>query len=99
MFNQPLTYSSLKSAIKASSNKPKKDKKKIKKDYVSTEPSDNEATSKQATVVTADDFVDDEWGPLKDKGKKSKKGKNNQHKAVKENIEDVETKPGGSYQD
>ncbi|KAJ4491720.1 hypothetical protein C8R41DRAFT_833842 [Lentinula lateritia] len=86
-------FGGLMSAIKASSNKPKKDKKKIKKDYVSTEPSDNEATSKQATVVTADDFVDDEWGPLKDKGKKSKKGKNNQHKAVKENIEDVETKP------
>ncbi|KAJ4471998.1 hypothetical protein J3R30DRAFT_3522507 [Lentinula aciculospora] len=81
------------SAIKASANKPKKDKKKVKKDHVSAESSDNEAITKQATVVTANAFDDDEWGPLKVKGKTGKKGKSNKEKALEQDVEEPETKP------
>ncbi|KAJ3737740.1 hypothetical protein DFJ43DRAFT_1148879 [Lentinula guzmanii] len=86
-------FGGLMSAIKASTNKPKKDKKKAKKDQALVEHSDTDTTSKQATAVTADDFDDDEWGPSKGKGKKAKKGTGGQDKAAEQLTENAETRP------
>ncbi|KAJ3783601.1 hypothetical protein GGU10DRAFT_428938 [Lentinula aff. detonsa] len=86
-------FGGLMSAIKASTNKPKKDKKKAKKDQALVEHSDTDTTSKQATAVTADDFDDDEWGPSKGKGKKAKKGTGGQDKATEELTDNAEARP------
>ncbi|KAF5390428.1 hypothetical protein D9757_005219 [Collybiopsis confluens] len=91
-------FGGLMSAIKASTNKPKKDKKKAKKDLPPADASDEEtnlaSASKQAVAVTADDFDDDEWGPSKDKGKKKgKKAKGKKSKAAEADEEEEEPKP------
>lgn len=39
---------------------------------------------KSGVMVTADDLADEEWGPVKDKGKKVKKGKAKKSKAEDE---------------
>ena len=39
---------------------------------------------KSGVVVTADDLADEEWGPLKERGKKVKKGKAKKSKAEDE---------------
>ena len=68
----------LQSAIKASTGKGKKDKKKNKKATVDDQAEDLDgeaapAPSKAPVEVTAEDLADEEWGPVK--GKKGKKGK------------------------
>ncbi|KAF9076705.1 hypothetical protein BDP27DRAFT_1284669 [Rhodocollybia butyracea] len=79
-------FGGLMSAIKASANKPKKDKKKAMKDLPPVEASDEEnAASSQPVTVTADDFDDDEWGPSNDMGKKGKKAKGKKGKVIEEN--------------
>ena len=47
---------------------------------------------KSGVAVTADDLADEEWGPVKEKGKKVKKGK-----AKKSKVED-EDETAGVYQ-
>ncbi|KAK7051356.1 eukaryotic translation initiation factor 5B [Paramarasmius palmivorus] len=79
-------FGGLMSAIKANSKK--KDKKKGKKDVPPVDfddpPAEDEATpapSKKPVEMTAEDLVDEEWGPAKEKGKKGKKGKGKKGKA------------------
>lgn len=65
------------STLKAS--KGKKEKKKAKREPDDSlalgEGSDGEgAAAKKPVEVTAEDLADEEWGPVKEKGKKSKKG-------------------------
>ena len=50
------------------------------------------AATNKPVEVTADDLADEEWGPVKDKGKKSKKGKGKKGNAQDEI--DNEEKPG-----
>ena len=94
----------LQSVIKASSKKPKKEKeKKAKKAATFAEGpgpgdgSDGEAAAakgditapKKATTMTADDLADEEWGPVKEKGKKGKKkGKKGKVDADDEEIDE-----------
>ncbi|KAH0839540.1 hypothetical protein J3R83DRAFT_425 [Lanmaoa asiatica] len=86
-------FGGLMSAIKASTAKGKKDKKKAKRvqeDF--DEPLDVEpAVVKEKALVemTADDLADEEWGPSKDKGKKGKKGKGKKGKGQNEEDEEV----------
>jgi translation initiation factor 5B len=95
-----------KSALKSTSGKPKKEKKKAKKagwdDEADSTPApdaaageDGEAAPSKAPVeVTAEDLADEEWGPVKEKkGKKGKKGK----KAAKEEADEDEDKPAGTF--
>ncbi|EGO01474.1 hypothetical protein SERLA73DRAFT_158777 [Serpula lacrymans var. lacrymans S7.3] len=72
-------FGGLMSAIKATS-KGKKDKKKPKKAQAESFDDggvDAEApeVAKKPLEVTAEDLADEEWGPVKEKGKKAKKGK------------------------
>jgi translation initiation factor 5B len=49
------------------------------------------AASKAPVEVTADDLMDDEWGPVKEKkGKKDKKGKSKKTKDVDEEEDEPE---------
>ena len=58
------------------------------------EGSDGEAASakgdisapKTGVTVTPEDLADEEWGPVKEKGKKGKKGKGKQSKAEDEDV-------------
>jgi translation initiation factor 5B len=81
------------SAIKSSqANKGKKEKKKAKKAPVEDDldlPDDDDAkpVSKAPVEVTADDLADEEWGPVKEKGGKKKKGKG-KNAATEETAED-----------
>lgn len=92
--------STIQSAIKATNAKGKKDKKKPKKnalDPVEDEPAvdgEGEAPSKGPVEMTAEELADEEWGAVKEKGKKSKKGKGKKGKAQEE--EEDET-PGMQY--
>ncbi|KAJ7283275.1 hypothetical protein C8J57DRAFT_1432470 [Mycena rebaudengoi] len=92
-------FGGLMSALKATS-KGKKEKKKPKKsaaydlangadDPPVAEGSDGEAAaaSKKPVEVTAEDLADEEWGPVKEKAKKGKKGKAKKGK-VQEESED-----------
>lgn len=93
----------IKSAIKASSTKAKKDKKKNKKAELKDvpdeeavpkdEPQIDPSISKNPVEVTAEDLVDEEWGPVK--GKKDKKGKAKKGKATQDDEEDDMNKPEG----
>ncbi|KAJ7499438.1 hypothetical protein FB451DRAFT_1205448 [Mycena latifolia] len=103
-------FGGLMSAIKATT-KGKKDKKKAKKGAASDavngvddppagEASDGEAAavSKKPVEVTAEDLADEEWGPVKEKVKKGKKGKAKKGKAQDESedeakIDEVEAAP------
>lgn len=77
------------SAIKATSAKGKKDKKKAKKgglDLADAEDAipegEGEVTAaKNPVEMTAEELADEEWGPSKEKGKKAKKGKAKKGKA------------------
>jgi hypothetical protein len=78
----------------------KKDKKKPKKGVSSERPgegadADGESASviptpRKAVEMTAEELADEEWGPVKEKGKKAKKGK---HKAKTPEDNDEEN-PG-----
>ncbi|SJL01358.1 uncharacterized protein ARMOST_04678 [Armillaria ostoyae] len=73
-------FGGLMSAIKASSGKNKKDKKKAKQqpvDLDDAEENEEAEVKKQPVEMTAEELADEEWGPVKDKGKgkKGKKGK------------------------
>ncbi|KAK0447939.1 hypothetical protein EV421DRAFT_1733112 [Armillaria borealis] len=73
-------FGGLMSAIKASSGKNKKDKKKAKQqpvDLDDAEENEEAEAKKQPVEMTAEELADEEWGPVKDKGKgkKGKKGK------------------------
>ncbi|KAK0231376.1 hypothetical protein IW262DRAFT_1478609 [Armillaria fumosa] len=73
-------FGGLMSAIKASSGKNKKDKKKAKQqpvDLDDAEENEEVEAKKQPVEMTAEELADEEWGPVKDKGKgkKGKKGK------------------------
>ncbi|KAH6915473.1 hypothetical protein BKA70DRAFT_1420426 [Coprinopsis sp. MPI-PUGE-AT-0042] len=86
-------YGGLMSTIKATAGKPKKEKKKKAKANEDDEPlegaEETAAASKAPVEVTADDLMDDEWGPVKEKkGKKDKKGKSKKNSKVDENGED-----------
>jgi hypothetical protein len=92
------TWLFIQSALKATTTKGKKDKKKSKKGVVdddqvtqNTEADGDAAAPKQPVEVTADDLADEEWGPVKDKGRKAKSGKENKIKAQDES--DNEEKP------
>lgn len=96
------------SAIKASANKSKKDKKKPKKNADSVafadgpppgEGSDGEAerakgditAPQKAVEMTAEELADEEWGPVKQKGKGKKgKGKASKQKDAEEIVEEKE---------
>lgn len=78
------------SAIKASTTKGKKDKKKAKKVQDFDEPLDEEPAAvveKASVEMTAEDLADEEWGPSKDKGKKGKKGNEKKGKAQNKDEE------------
>ncbi|KAJ7762728.1 hypothetical protein DFH07DRAFT_956629 [Mycena maculata] len=94
-------FGGLMSAIKATS-KGKKDKKKPKKsagsdpvngvnDAPAGEEPDEEASvaSKKPVEVTAEDLADEEWGPVKEKVKKGKKGKAKKGKAQDESEDEA----------
>lgn len=73
-------FGGLMSAIKANSGKNKKDKKKAKQqpvDLDDVEENEEAEAKKQPVEMTAEELADEEWGPIKDKGKgkKGKKGK------------------------
>ena len=81
----------LQSAIKASTGKGKKDKKKNKKATVDDQAEDLDgevapAPSKAPVEVTAEDLADEEWGPVK--GKKGKKGKGKKGKAAQDDEDE-----------
>ncbi|KAJ7163844.1 hypothetical protein C8R43DRAFT_988941 [Mycena crocata] len=93
-------FGGLMSAIKATT-KGKKDKKKPKKGAVNdtvngvddppaAEGSDGETAtaSKKPVEVTAEDLADEEWGPVKEKVKKGKKGKAKKGKAQDESEDE-----------
>ena len=105
------------SAIKASTHKNKKDKKKDKKNGGANwdaaavsfadgpapgEGSDGEAAAAKGDIsaakapvqMTADELADEEWGPVKDKGKKGKKGKK---KGKAQEDEDEDEPPGKCF--
>jgi len=70
----------LMSLLKTTQNKAKdkKNKKKAKSNLPAVdlpEEADGEVSSKQPVEVTAEDLADEEWGPVKEKKKKDKKGK------------------------
>ncbi|KAI0092481.1 hypothetical protein BDY19DRAFT_990199 [Irpex rosettiformis] len=83
-------FGGLMSAIKASTGKGKKDKKKSKKATLDDQPEDlGEAApspSKAPIEVTAEDLADEEWGPVK--GKRGKKGAAKKGKAVQNDEEE-----------
>ncbi|KAJ6567397.1 hypothetical protein DFH09DRAFT_1156861 [Mycena vulgaris] len=94
-------FGGLMSAIKATT-KGKKEKKKPKKGAASDavsgvddppagEASDGEAAvvSKKPVEVTAEDLADEEWGPVKEKVKKGKKGKGKKGKAQDESEDEA----------
>ncbi|KAJ3479048.1 hypothetical protein NLI96_g9333 [Meripilus lineatus] len=101
-------FGGLMSAIKASANKSKKDKKKPKKNADSVafadgpppgEGSDGEAerakgditAPQKAVEMTAEELADEEWGPVKQKGKGKKgKGKASKQKDAEEIVEEKE---------
>ncbi|KAF7967593.1 hypothetical protein HWV62_33719 [Athelia sp. TMB] len=88
-------FGGLMSTLKASSTKGKKDKKKPKK---TAEPLDDDipedgeapAAEKGPVQMTAEELADEEWGPVKEKGKKAKKAKG---KKAKVDDEEEEEKP------
>ncbi|KAJ7229099.1 hypothetical protein GGX14DRAFT_539035 [Mycena pura] len=93
-------FGGLMSVLKATATN-KKDKKKKKKggdalNGVDDPPADeaiDEAiavVSKKPLEMTAEDLADEEWGPVKDKGKKSKKGKAKKGKAQGEDEDEAE---------
>ncbi|KAH9905067.1 uncharacterized protein BXZ73DRAFT_85280 [Epithele typhae] len=96
-------FGGLMSTIKAATQKGKKDKKKDKKkggfsalefEDAPAGGEDGEAAAPKAGVqMTADEIADEEWGPVKEKGKKGKKGKK-KGKAQDEEKEDEEERPG-----
>jgi hypothetical protein len=49
---------------------------------------DEVLVAKKPVEVTAEDLADEEWGPVKDKGKKVKKGKGKKGKAQDESDND-----------
>lgn len=53
------------------------------------------SSSKKPVEVTAEDLADEEWGPVKEKGKKGKKGSAKKGKAKEDNSDD-EVNPGMS---
>ncbi|KAJ7477244.1 hypothetical protein B0H11DRAFT_2234711 [Mycena galericulata] len=94
-------FGGLMSAIKATT-KGKKDKKKPKKGAVSDEVNGTDelpvgeepngeaiAASKKPVEVTAEDLADEEWGPVKEKVKKGKKGKAKKGKAQDESEDEA----------
>ncbi|KAG9317065.1 hypothetical protein JVU11DRAFT_1252 [Chiua virens] len=90
-------FGGLMSAIKASTAKGKKDKKKAKKvreDFDEPLYEEPVAVMEKAPVeMTADDLADEEWGPSKDNGNKSKKGKGKKGKAQNEEDEEAPEEP------
>ncbi|KAF8131166.1 hypothetical protein EV363DRAFT_1584023 [Boletus edulis] len=87
-------FGGLMSAIKASTGKAKKDKKKAKKvheDFDELLDEEPVAVAEKAPVeMTADDLADEEWGPSKDKSKKGKKGKGKKGKVQHEEEEEAQ---------
>lgn len=78
-----------KSTIKAQAKKGKKEKKKPGKafDVLDDETAENGniAEAKEPVIMTAEELVDDEWGPVKEKGKKKgKKGKGKTNEDIDE---------------
>lgn len=51
------------------------------------------SASKKPVQVTAEDLADEEWGPIKEKVKKVKKGKGKKGKVQDDENSDEETKP------
>lgn len=101
--NTLIHISVLQSAIKASTNKSKKDKKKSKKGFDALDDAESKSpppekelkgeinaaegdigAPKNAVQMTAEELADEEWGPAKEKGKK-KKGKKSKGKTEDEN--------------
>ncbi|KAK0467779.1 uncharacterized protein EV420DRAFT_1616612 [Desarmillaria tabescens] len=90
-------FGGLMSAIKASSGKNKKDKKKAKQqpvDLDDAEENEEAEAKKQPVEMTAEELADEEWGPVKDKGKgkKGKKGKAAKGKPTEDEELEVQTK-------
>ncbi|TFK22197.1 hypothetical protein FA15DRAFT_596525 [Coprinopsis marcescibilis] len=73
-------FGGLMSALSKASTKPKKEKKKNKTATPLPEEPEEDAPSKAPVEVTAEDLIDEEWGPVKDKKKKDKKGKSKKSK-------------------
>ena len=59
-------------------------------DIAEAEGSGGEAPKKGAVQMTADELADEEWGPVKEKGKKAKKGKGKKGKALDEDEDEGE---------
>ncbi|PBL01910.1 hypothetical protein ARMGADRAFT_1023285 [Armillaria gallica] len=90
-------FGGLMSAIKASSGKNKKDKKKAKQqpvDLDDAEENEEAEAKKQPVEMTAEELADEEWGPVKDKGKgkKGKKGKAAKGKPTEDEEPEVQAK-------
>lgn len=90
--------STIQSAIKATNAKGKKDKKKPKKsaiDPIEDEAAvEGEAPSKGPVEMTAEELADEEWGAVKEKGKKSKKSKGKKGKAQDDEDDETPGTPG-----
>ncbi|KAJ7727887.1 hypothetical protein B0H16DRAFT_1677210 [Mycena metata] len=84
-------FGGLMSAIKATTTKGKKDKKKAKKGAASDAAPTARllAAAKKPVEVTAEDLADEEWGPVKEKVKKGKKGKGKKAKAQDESEDEA----------
>ncbi|KAK0191521.1 hypothetical protein F5146DRAFT_1224243 [Armillaria mellea] len=90
-------FGGLMSAIKANSGKNKKDKKKAKQqpvDLDDAEENEEAEAKKQPVEMTAEELADEEWGPVKDKGKgkKGKKGKAAKGKPTEDEEPEVQAK-------